>query len=69
MLNYEFNYALIDETGWCYEVTSTSRSHEGEEGWIAISEFNEDYLEKYYDVNTGKWFNDPEFTDEAVELN
>ena len=59
---YAYNYALIDETGWCYEVSSTSRSHDGEEGWIAIPEYDNSYLEKYYNTADGKWYEDAAFT-------
>lgn len=62
--NYAYNYAIIDETGWCYEVISTSRSHEGEEGYIVIPEYNEDYMDKYHNVADGKWYEDAEFTTE-----
>ena len=31
---YAYNYAIIDETGWCYEVCSTSRNYDGMEGYI-----------------------------------
>lgn len=61
---YAYNYALIDETGLCNEVSSTSRSHDGEAGWIAIPEYNEDYIDKYYNVADGKWYEDAEFTTE-----
>ena len=57
-----YNYALVDETGWCYEVTSTSRSHAGESGWIAIPDYDLGYIEKYYNVANGKWYEDADFT-------
>lgn len=63
-VSHVYNYAIIDETGWCYEVRGTSRSHEGEEGWILVPEYNEDYLDKYYNVADGKWYEDAEFTTE-----
>ena len=59
---YANNYARIDETGYCYEVCSSSRNYDGTEGYISIPEYNEDYLEKYYNVNDGKWYEDAEFT-------
>ena len=55
-VQYAYNYALIDETGYCYEVRSTSRNCDGEEGYISIPEYNNDYLEKYY-IN-GAWYED-----------
>lgn len=59
---YAYNYAKIDETGYCYEIYSTSRCYDGEEGYIRIPELLDDYLEKYYNVADGKWYYDAEFT-------
>lgn len=64
-----YNYALIDETGWCYEIRTTSRNCDGMEGYISVPEYKDDYLEKYYNVTDGKWYHDPEFQNEATELN
>ena len=64
-----YNYAIIDETGWCYEVCSTSRNCNGMEGYIPIPEYNNEYLEKYYNIENGKWYHDAEFLNEATELN
>ena len=55
-VQYAYNYARIDETGFCYEVCSTSRNCDGEEGYISISDCNTDYLFKYY-IN-GAWYED-----------
>ena len=59
-IQYAYNYAVIDETGYCYEIFSSSRSHEGEEYHISIPELHDDYLEKYY-IN-GAWYYDAEGT-------
>lgn len=59
-----YNYALIDETGFCYEVCSTSRNCDGMEGYISIPEYNPDYMEKYYNVADGKWYLDDTFSTE-----
>ena len=64
-----YNYALIDETGWCYEVCTTSRNCDGMEGYIAIPEYNDAYMLKYYNRADGKWYHDAEFLNEATELN
>ena len=64
-----YNYALIDETGWCYEVRTTSRNCDGMEGYIAIPSYDSVYMDKYYNTSDGKWYHDAEFTNEAVELN
>ena len=57
-----YNYALIDESGWCYEVSTTSRCHDGEEGWIAIPSYDNSYMDKYYNVATEKGYEDAAFT-------
>lgn len=59
---YAYNYAIIDETGYCYEIYTTTRNYDGEEGYIEVPEYNDEYLEKYYNVNDGKWYEDAEFT-------
>ena len=55
-VNYAYHYALIDETGYCYEVRDTTVNCDGMEGYIAIPEYNFDYIEKYY-IN-GSWYED-----------
>lgn len=61
-----FYYAMIDETGWCYEVRGTSRNCDGREGYISISSYNLDYIEKYYNVADGKWYWEETFTTEWI---
>lgn len=61
-----YNYAIIDETGWCYEVCTTSRNCDGMEGYIAISTYNPDYLDKYYNIADGKWYLEESFTTEWI---
>ena len=63
---FYYNYARIDETGFCYEVCSSSRDCDGMDGYISIPEYSEDYIEKYYNVNDGKWYEDAEFTTEWI---
>lgn len=65
-VQYAYNYALVDENGWCYEVSSTTKSHEGEEGWIAIPDYDDSYMFKYYNRADGKWYYDAEFTNEWI---
>lgn len=61
---YAYHYALIDETGLCYEVCDTTRNYDGVEGYIAIPTANDEYLLKYYNVANGKWYYDAAFTNE-----
>ena len=53
---YAYHYALIDETGYCYEVIDTTYNYDGQAGYIAIPTSDENYLEKYY-LN-GAWYED-----------
>lgn len=61
-----FYYAIIDETGWCYEVCGTSRNCDGMEGYISINSYNLDYVEKYYNVADGKWYLEATFETEWI---
>lgn len=58
--NYAYHYALIDETGYCYEIRDTTDNYDGRAGYVAIPEYSDDYLEKYY-IN-GAWYWDAEAT-------
>lgn len=62
--HYAYHFAVIDETGFCYEVLDTTINYEGRDGYVAIDEYNEDYLFKYYNRADGKWYTDSAFTDE-----
>lgn len=59
-----YNYAIIDETGWCYEVRSTSMNCDDQPDFIPIPDCNSDYLDKYYNVANGKWYLEETFTTE-----
>ena len=63
---YAYNYAIIDETGMCVEVQTTTRDCTGYDGYIAIPEYNEEYIMKYYNTADGKWYEDAEFTIEWI---
>ena len=71
MIKYRlpYNYALIDETGFWYEVRSTSLNCDDEYGFVRIPEYDDVYMEKYYNVADGKWYYDAEFQNEVTELN
>lgn len=53
---YAYNYAKIDENGFCYGVYTTSRDYSGVEGYVEIPEYNNAYMGKYY-LN-GAWYED-----------
>lgn len=70
--NYAYCFAEIDNaTGLCLGVLSTTDpSTEGPTAggttYVAIPEDNTDYLLKYYDFDTGKWYYDAEMTQEFI---
>ena len=66
---YAYYYAIIDETGWCYEVCSTSTNYDHLEGYIPISGYDSIYMDKYYNIADGRWYHDAAFQNEATELN
>lgn len=61
--NFAYAYAVIDASGWCYNVCSVS-DPVTDDTYIAIDEYNEDYLMKYYNRADGKWYIDSAFTTE-----
>lgn len=63
---YAYKYAIIDETGYCYEVIDSTVNCDGREGYVAIPTDSDEYLEKYYYVANGKWYHDAEFTNEWI---
>ena len=65
-LQYAYHYALIDETGWCYEVRDTTLNCDGMEGYIPIPSYDDSYMDKYYNVANGKWYYDAGFTNEWI---
>lgn len=63
--NYAYYYAIIDlETGECLGVMDMSSYVSPDEypEYIAIPEYNEDYMENYYNQADGNWYTDAEFT-------
>lgn len=66
-LNYYYNYAEIDpDTNMCIGIQTTSLNCDGEANLVRIATYIDDYVEKYYDWNTGKWYYDAEMTDEWI---
>ena len=64
---YAYNYAQIDETGFCYGVLSTSRNNTGVEGYIEIPVYSDEYMGKYYNIANSTWYTDAAFTNEWQE--
>ena len=59
-LQYAYHYAIVDETGYCYEVCDTTVNNDGIEGYVPIPSYDDSYLEKYY--IDGAWYEDAEAT-------
>ena len=61
--NFAYAYAVIESDGLCMEVCTMSNPATNP-NYIAIDEYNEDYIFKYYNRADGKWYTDSAFTDE-----
>ena len=64
-----YNYAIVDRaTKMCIEVRTSSAelSSNSEELLVSISSYNDEYIMKYYDETTGKWYHDSAMTNEWV---
>jgi hypothetical protein len=71
MVNYYYNFALVDrETMICMEVRSTTDDESGCSDeytlYVVIPEYNEEYIFKYYNEATGKFYYDAEMTEEFI---
>ena len=70
-MNYYYNVAIIDRAStMCVEVRSSTNDQSGSsteiELYVPIPEYNEEYLFKYYNEADGKFYWDPEFTQEYI---
>lgn len=66
-----YNYAIVDRSSkMCIEVRTSSAEMVSSETelYISIATYNYDYLFKYYDENTGKWYHDAAMTNEWVSV-
>lgn len=64
-----YNYALVDRaTKMCIEVRTSSAEmfSTDTEILVSIPYENYDYLMKYYDESTGKWYYDSAMTNEWI---
>ena len=55
---YQYAYAVIDPSlnDMCIRVEDTTYDHSDNPNYISIDPYNEEYLCKYYDRATGKWY-------------
>ena len=69
-MNYAYNYAEIDlSTNMCIGVQSRSLeipADELPENWIEIYVNDPEYCFKYYNWDDGKFYYDPEYTQEYI---
>ena len=63
-----YNYAIIDQTGYCHSVV-TSSYQVPLDTYISIPSLDNVYKEKYYNRATDLWYMDSGFTIEATEAN
>ena len=63
---YQFYYAVIDPAlgDMCVQVQDTTDDCSSNPNYIPIPEYNGNYLWKYYDRETGKWYIDAAHTTE-----
>ena len=52
----DYNYAIIDVDGLCYEVRSTSMNCATKDGFISVFSYSTKYLNKYYNIANDKWY-------------
>lgn len=60
-----YHYAVIDENNCCVSVL-TSTYTVPLDTYVLIPLFTYDYMDKYYNRTSGKWFYEPEFVTEFI---
>lgn len=66
-VNYYYNFAEIDlDINMCVGILSTSNPNQNPSIYVPIATYSDEYLEKYYDWDTGKWYYDAEMTSEWI---
>lgn len=64
---FQFIYARIDPSdNMCIEVVDTTNDYSMNPDYIPLTEYNEEYLFKYYNWDNGKFYYDPEYTQEFI---
>lgn len=59
-------YAFIDEAGLCHEVFGTSKNYDGIDGYVPVSKYSSQYIDKYYNENNNLWYLDASFANEWI---
>lgn len=69
-MNYAYNYAEIDmSTNMCVGFQSVSNAISPDElpsNWVLVSVNDPEYICKFYNWDNGKFYYDPEYTQEYV---
>lgn len=66
MLNYHYNYAEIDPVDNMCVGVHTCTYQSDDPNWVEIPVYDEEYCLKYYNWDDGKFYYDPEYTQEYV---
>lgn len=71
LYRYYYNFAIIDRASkMCIEIrtgtTDQSSDSDDIELYIRVPTYSDDYLMKYYDESTEKWYYDAEMTNEWI---
>ena len=66
MRRYQYHYAVIDPSlnDMCMHVQDTTVNCDSNPNYIPIEVYDENYLFKYYDRATGKWYIEAEHINE-----
>ena len=65
---YQYAYVVINPSlgDMCVSVQDTTIDHSGDPDYILLDTYNENYLFKYYDRETGRWYIDEGHTQEFI---
>lgn len=65
---FQFAYAYIDPSlnDMCTRVVDTTNDYSANPNYILLEEYNEEYICKYYDRETGKWYLEASHTTEWI---
>lgn len=66
MMNYQYNYAEIDPTDNMCVGVHTCTCQSDDPYWVEIPVYDEEYCVKYYNWDNGKFYYDPEYTQEYI---
>jgi hypothetical protein len=66
-INLAYNFAEIDPAdNMCIGIMTTTNPNQNPALFVPVATYSDDYVEKYYDWDTGKWYYDAEMTQEWI---